>query len=81
MPPRGRGRGRGGHGRGRGEPAPEDPPANLDLAAILAEMQTMRAEMNGLRQAPVGGANMVVLLVLLVVLPVMPLVLILMERR
>jgi hypothetical protein len=51
MPPRGRG------GRGKGEPAPEDPPANPDLAAILAEMQTMRAEMNALRQAPVGGAN------------------------
>jgi hypothetical protein len=42
MPPRGRCRGRGGRGRGRGEPAPEDPPANPDLPAILAEMQTMR---------------------------------------
>jgi hypothetical protein len=41
MPHRGRGRGRDGRGRGRGEPAPKDPPANPDLAAILAEMQTM----------------------------------------
>jgi hypothetical protein len=49
MPPRGRSRCRGGRGRGRGEPASEDPPANLDMAAILAEMQTMRAEMNALR--------------------------------
>jgi hypothetical protein len=58
MPPRGRGRGCGSRGRGRGEPAPEDPLANPDLAAILAKMQTMRAEMNALRQAPVGGANL-----------------------
>jgi hypothetical protein len=43
--------------RGRGEPVAEDSPANPDLAAILAEMQTMQAEMNALRHAPVGGAN------------------------
>jgi hypothetical protein len=52
MPPRGRG----GRGRGRGVPTPEDPPANLDLATTLAEMQTMRAQMNALRQAPASGA-------------------------
>jgi hypothetical protein len=57
---RGRGRGRG-HGRGarggRGaggaveEAAPEGPQHNVDMAAILAEMQSMRAEMNAMRQA------------------------------
>jgi hypothetical protein len=56
MPPRARDRGRGGRGHGRGEPAPKDPPANPDLAAILVEMQTMWADMNALRQAPAGGA-------------------------
>jgi hypothetical protein len=59
----GRGRGRGhGHGarRGRGvgggveEAAPEGPQPNVDMTAILAEMQSMRAEMNAMRQAGVG---------------------------
>jgi hypothetical protein len=52
---RGHGRGRGrGHGapggRGAGgsdeEAAPEGQQPNVDMAAILAEMQVMRAEMN-----------------------------------
>jgi hypothetical protein len=70
-----RGRGRG-HGRGRGarggrgagggveEAAPEGPQPNVDMAAILAEMQAMQAEMNAMRHvgasaavgaAPTGG--------------------------
>jgi hypothetical protein len=62
---RGRGRGRG-HGRGarggRGagggveEAAPEGPQPNVDMAAILAEMQSMQAEMNAMRRAGVGAA-------------------------
>jgi len=47
---RGRGRGHGGcggrGGRGENEPAPEAP---QDMAAILAEMQAMRTELNALR--------------------------------
>jgi hypothetical protein len=52
-----RGRGRGhGHGArgGRGarggveEASPEGPQPNVDMAAILAEMQAMRAKMNAM---------------------------------
>jgi hypothetical protein len=51
---RGHGRGRGGRGgRGDGdgdeEAAPEGPQPNVDMAAILAEMQGMRAEVNAMR--------------------------------
>jgi hypothetical protein len=58
---RGRGRGhgaRGGRGAGGGdeEAAPEGPQSNVDMTAILAEMQSMRAEMNAMRQAGVGAA-------------------------
>jgi hypothetical protein len=62
---RGRGRGRGhGHdargGRGDGggveEAAPEGPQLNVDMTAILAEMQSMRAEMNAMRQVGAGAA-------------------------
>jgi hypothetical protein len=58
---RGCGRGRGacgGRGAGRGdeEAAPEGPQPNVDMAAILAELQTMRAEMNVMRQTGVGAA-------------------------
>jgi hypothetical protein len=56
---RGRGRGaRGGRGAGGGveETAPEGPQPNVDMAAILAEIQTMRAEMNAMRQAGAGAA-------------------------
>jgi lipid-binding SYLF domain-containing protein len=56
---RGRGRGaRGGHGAGGGveEAAPEGPQPNMDMAAILAEMQAMRAEMNAMCQAGAGAA-------------------------
>ncbi|TVU26175.1 hypothetical protein EJB05_28711, partial [Eragrostis curvula] len=53
-----RGRGRGGRGRGAGrgeeEPAHEAPQPNVDLAAVLTEMQALRAEMATLRQAGVG---------------------------
>ena len=49
---RGRGRGRGGHGEN--EPAPEAP---QDMAAILVEMQAMRAELNALCQAPPNGGG------------------------
>jgi hypothetical protein len=58
---RGCGRGRGAHG-GRGawgsdeEAAPEGPQPNVDMAAILAEMQAMRAEMNAMHQAGAGVA-------------------------
>jgi hypothetical protein len=62
---RGRGRGRG-HGcgalGGRGarggveEAAPEGPQPNVDMATILAEMQSMWAEMNAMRQAGAGVA-------------------------
>jgi hypothetical protein len=58
---RGRGRGRGAHG-GRGawgsdeEAAPEGPQPNVDMVAILAEMQAMRAEMNAMHQAGAGVA-------------------------
>jgi len=55
---RGRGRGHGGcggrGGRGENEPAPEAP---QDMAAILAEMQAMRAELNALRQVPPNGGG------------------------
>jgi hypothetical protein len=62
-----RGRGRG-HGRGRGahgghgarggveEAAPEGPQPNVDMAAILAEMHSMRAEINAMHQAGAGAA-------------------------
>jgi hypothetical protein len=62
---RGRGRGRGhgrgahgGHGAGGGveEAAPEGPQPNVDMAAILAEVRSMRAEMNAMRQAGAGAA-------------------------
>jgi hypothetical protein len=56
---RGRGRGaRGGRGAGGGveEAAPEGPQPNVDMAAILAEMQSMRAEMNAMRLAGAGAA-------------------------
>jgi hypothetical protein len=74
---RGRGHGRG-HGRGRGarggrgagggdeEAAPKGPQPNVVMAAILAEMQVMWAEMSAMHQAigaaPIGedaliGAN------------------------
>jgi hypothetical protein len=60
---RGRGRGRsrgarGGHGAGGGveEATPEGPQPIVDMAAILAEMQSMRAEMNAMRQASTGAA-------------------------
>jgi hypothetical protein len=64
---RGRGRGaRGGRGAGGGveEAAPMGPQPNVDMATILAEMQSMHAEMNAMRQdgagatvgaAPTGG--------------------------
>jgi hypothetical protein len=56
MPPttprRGRcGRGRG-SGRGLGEAALEAAPMNVDMAAVLAEMLAIHAEINALRQAP-----------------------------
>jgi len=55
---RGRGRGHGGcggrGGRGENEPAPEAP---QDMAAILAEMQAMRAELNALCQVPPNGGG------------------------
>jgi hypothetical protein len=62
---RGRGRGhgrghgaRGGRGAGGGveEAAPIGPQPNVDMAAILAEMQSLRAEMNAMRQAGAGAA-------------------------
>jgi hypothetical protein len=62
---RGRGRGRvrgrgacGGRGAGGGveETAPKGPQPNVDMAAILAEMQSMWAEMNAMRQAGAGAA-------------------------
>jgi hypothetical protein len=58
---RGHGRGcgtRGGHGAGGGveEAAPEGPQPNVDMAAILAEMQSMRAKMNAMHQASAGAA-------------------------
>jgi hypothetical protein len=56
---RGRGRGaRGGRGAGGGveEAAPEGPQPNVDMAAILAEMQSIRAEMNAMRQAGASAA-------------------------
>jgi hypothetical protein len=58
---RGRGHGCGAHGgRGTGggdeEAAPEGPQPNVDMATILAEMQSMRAEINAMRQAGVGAA-------------------------
>jgi hypothetical protein len=56
---RGHGRGaRGGHGAGGGveEAALEGPQPNVDMATILAEMQSMRAEMNAMRQAGAGAA-------------------------
>jgi hypothetical protein len=56
---RGRGRGaRGGRGAGGGveEATPEGPQPSVDMAAILAEMQSMRAEMNAMRQAGAGAA-------------------------
>jgi hypothetical protein len=51
---RSRGRGRGAHGgRGAGggveEAAPVGPQPNVDMVAILAEMRSMRAEMNAMR--------------------------------
>jgi hypothetical protein len=61
----GRGRGcghghsaHGGHGASGGdeETAPEGPQPNVDMAAILVEMQAMRAEMNAMHQASVGTA-------------------------
>jgi hypothetical protein len=55
----GRGRGaRGGCGAGGGveEAAPEGPQPNVDMATILAEMQSMQAEMNAMRQASAGAA-------------------------
>jgi hypothetical protein len=65
----GRGRGRGAHGGrdaggGDEEAAPEGQQPNVDMSAILAEMQAMRDEMNAMRQAsasatvgaaPIGG--------------------------
>jgi hypothetical protein len=58
---RGRGPGRsayGGRGAGGGveEAAPEGPQPNMDMAAILVEMQAMRAEMNAMGQAAAGAA-------------------------
>jgi hypothetical protein len=56
---RGCGRGaRGGHGAGGGveEAAPEGPQPNVDMAAILAEMQSIRAEMNAMHRAGAGAA-------------------------
>ncbi len=62
---RGRGRGhgrghgaRGGRGAGGGveEAAPEGPQPNVDMAAILAKMQSMRTEINAMRQAGAGAA-------------------------
>jgi hypothetical protein len=60
---RGRGRGRGlgargdrGAGGGVEEAAPEGPKPNVDMAAILVEMQSMRAEMNAMCQAGAGAA-------------------------
>jgi hypothetical protein len=59
---RGRGHGcghgaRGGRGAGGGveEAAPEGPQPNVDMAAILAEMQSIRAEMNAMRQTSAGA--------------------------
>jgi hypothetical protein len=51
---RGLGHGRGAHGgRGAGggveEATPEGPQPNVDMAAILAEIQAMRAEMSAMR--------------------------------
>ena len=50
MPPTTRRAGRRGRGSGRGsgEAAPEGAPVNVDMAAVLAEMQVMRAELNAL---------------------------------
>ena len=45
-----------GSGRGIGEAAPEVAPVNMDMDAVLAEMQAMRAELNALRQGPELGA-------------------------
>jgi hypothetical protein len=45
---RGLGRGRGAGG-GVEEAAPEGPQPNVDMAAILAEIQAMRAEMSAMR--------------------------------
>jgi len=56
MPPTTRRGGCHGRGRGSGEAAPEGAPVNVDMAAVLAEMQAMRAELNALRQAPELGA-------------------------
>jgi hypothetical protein len=56
---RGRGRGaHGGHGAGGGveEAAPMGPQPNVDMAAILIEIQLMRAERNVMRQAGAGAA-------------------------
>jgi hypothetical protein len=56
---RGRGRGaRGGRGAGGGveEAAPGGPQPNVDMAAILAEMQSMWAEMNAMHQTSAGAA-------------------------
>jgi hypothetical protein len=58
---RGRGHGCGAHGgRGTGggdeEAAPEGPQPNVDMATILAEMQSMWAEINAMRQAGAGAA-------------------------
>jgi hypothetical protein len=56
---RGRGRGaRGGRGAGGGveEAAPVGPQPNVDMTAILAEMQSMRAEMNAMCQAGASTA-------------------------
>jgi hypothetical protein len=58
---RGRGRGRSARG-GRGarggveEASPEGPRPNVDMAAILAEMQLMQAEMNAMCQGGTGAA-------------------------
>jgi hypothetical protein len=57
---RGRGHGhgaRGGHGAGVGdeEAAPEGPQPNVGMTTILAEMQSIRAEMNAMRQAGAGA--------------------------
>jgi hypothetical protein len=57
----GRGRGRGARGSrgaegGDEEAAPMGPQPNVDMAAILAEMQSMGAEMNAMCQAGAGAA-------------------------
>jgi hypothetical protein len=55
---RGRGHGaRGGRGAGGGveEAAPMGPQPNVNMAAILAEMQSMWAEMNAMCQAGAGA--------------------------